>query len=158
MYADFDIGTFLENAERPNSIERQFMDVVSKTNAGELVEVDDIFRSEGAERALEYCLTSGIWDIALILAGTLSDDEYSRVASEVLSKRMGPNSFLASSMRVAEGRADYVKDWKTILVTSLQNYGDEAIQTLRETKTLLEIDGSMDAADIVGIFIPPEEA
>jgi hypothetical protein len=158
LYQEFDIGIFMENAERPNSIEKQFMDLISKCNCGELIEVDEVFRSEGTERALEFCLNSGIWDMALILAGTISDEEYSRVCTEVLNKRMGASSFLASSLRVAEGRADYVRDWKTILITSLQSYGDEAIQTLRETKTLLEIDGSMDAAEIVGIFIPPEDA
>jgi hypothetical protein len=157
IYTMFDPGMFLENCEQIGSVERQFLDVLSKPATGELGEVDEIFRNEGTERALEFCMNAQIWDIAVILAGTISMEEFTRVSGEVLTRRMGSGSFLSSSLRVADGKADFVKDWKAILVNALQNYTEENVQMLRETKTLLEVDGLVDAAEIVGVFLPRED-
>jgi hypothetical protein len=148
---EFDPARFKSNLRLSNTPERQFLDLLAPSGAGPFAELQQILAYQGLDQAIEFCAAQDLWAFALILANSISGDEFERVTELFLKRTFSEPTFLSSHLRFLSAPSDS-DDWKFTLVSCLLNFDERAIATLRQLSQNLDERGDTEAAGVVRVF------
>lgn len=133
--SDFSSRQFISQAKEEGSSEKQLMSLLSEESkeAEEESQFDEVYQAlsqNGVEAAIELCIENSYWDIALILANSVSQEKYIQISQKLISSKLN-NSTLGNALTVYTGTP--LSNSKETLKYALLNYNSTSISALKKT-------------------------
>jgi hypothetical protein len=150
-YRNFDSERFRSQLSLKDSLEKQFFDLLHAGECGDFADLHRTLTSQGVPQAIEHCLDHSMWGFALILARSISVEEFHRVSELFMRETFSETSLLSATMRMIGGLPSE-RDWKSTLANCLLNFNEGSPAVLAELYRRLEEEGEREAAEVVRMF------
>jgi hypothetical protein len=151
-YPEFDSVRFRDGLRSTFSIERQFFDYLTPGAAGDFGELERVLALDGSQMAVEYCVEQELWPMALVIAHSISQEEFSRVTGLFIRATFSESTVLSKTLGELSNSTQPTEAWRTELATALLNFKKNTPSKLEALAVSLESCGDKPAADIVRIF------
>ena len=137
---------FRERAQDLNSIERRFCDGLSHvTSTSDLLAT---LESHGVKRAIDQCVDNEDWATSLLLATSVSREEFDRVVRLFIGAKFGNDDDTASALLTISGNTG--RTWQSTLRNSLLF---ETHTALRKEAVQQQNYGNTEATDTIKLFL-----
>jgi hypothetical protein len=162
-YRALDSGRFRERLADGGSPEQQFFELLGMespiapqpVDPGQAAAFEDVQRRlvrDGRVSALHFCVDSEIWPVALVLAKSVSDTEFTRICQLYVQRTFVNDSFLSACLAPAAPSAD----WRYVLANALLNADAQSLDVLeRKSRTMDVRSGQGIIAPFLGARPPP---